>query len=167
MKCLRIMWTALTLLWWYVGWSGKMALGRGRGCPMDLLKMSQTVCESCLSMFIFSMPFIHWKLPPFGQKASFKLKGSCLRLSETKNRIFFSSLFDRVLWNKSNEPCPAFVRYRYRIETTPQVFYFAYFFQRNRCTGDFDGAVFWPKMPKPRCVWRAATSVCRKTEGWK
>ena len=29
-----------------------------------------------------------------------------------KIEIFFSSLFDRVLWDKSNEPCPAFVRCR-------------------------------------------------------
>ena len=29
-----------------------------------------------------------------------------------KIEIFFSSLFDRVLWDKLNEPCPAFVRCR-------------------------------------------------------
>ena len=28
---------------------------------------------------------------------------------------------------------------------------FFLFFQRNRCTREFDSAVLWPKMPKPRC----------------
>ena len=40
-----------------------------------------------------------------------------------KIEFFFSSAFDRVLWIKSNEPCPAFVRYRYPIKTTPEILY--------------------------------------------
>ena len=65
---------------------------------------------------------------------------------------FFSSLFDRVLLDKSNEPCPAFVRCRYPIEITSQIVHFFLFFQRNRCTRESNGAIFWLKMPKPRCV---------------
>ena len=41
------------------------------------------------------------------------------------------------------------------------------FLQRNSCTGESDGAVLWPKMLEPRCVWRAVTSVCRKTREFK
>ena len=44
-----------------------------------------------------------------------------------KSKFFFASLFERVLRDKSNEPCPAFVRYRYPIEMTPQIFHFSYF----------------------------------------
>ena len=29
---------------------------------------------------------------------------------------------------------------------------FFLFFQRNCCTRESDGAIFWPKMPKPHCV---------------
>ena len=38
---------------------------------------------------------------------------------------FFPSSFHRVLCDNSNESCPAFVRYRYPIEITPQIFYFS------------------------------------------
>ena len=58
---------------------------------------------------------------------SFELNFFFGSLEETKNRFFFSSLSDRVLLDKSNEPCPAFVRYRYPIEKTPQIFHFSYF----------------------------------------
>ena len=43
-----------------------------------------------------------------------------LRWSETKNRNFFSSLFDRVSSDKSNEPCPAFVRCSLPRKNMPQ-----------------------------------------------
>ena len=88
-----------------------------------------------------------------------------LRRSETEISNFFSSLFDGVSWDKLNEPCPVFVRRRYPIEITPRTFHFFVFFQRNRSTRKFDGAIFRPKMPKPRCFWRAVTSVWGRDEG--
>ena len=47
------------------------------------------------------------------------------KVVRNKNRNFFLIVFGRVLWDRSNDPCPAFVRYRYRIEISPQIFYFS------------------------------------------
>ena len=69
-----------------------------------------------------------------------------------KSNFFFSWLFDRVLRDKSNEPCPAFVRYRYPIEMTPQIFHFSYFSRETAVQESLIAPFFWPKMPKPRCV---------------
>ena len=63
---------------------------------------------------------------------------------------FFSSLFDR---DKSNEPCPAFVRYRYPIEITPPIFYFSYF-SRETAVQESLMAPFFAK--------NAQTTLCLK-----
>ena len=51
----------------------------------------------------------------------------CIKVVRNKKSNFFSSLFDRILWDKSNEPCPTLVRYCYSIKITPQIFYFSCF----------------------------------------
>ena len=68
---------------------------------------------------------------------------------KTKQKIefFFSSLFDRVLWDKSNEPCPAFVRYRYPIEITPQILYFSYFSRETAVQESLMAPFFGQKCP--------------------
>ena len=58
----------------------------------------------------------------YGGEEHFIYHTSAAQFKKQKIGVSFSLCFDRVLSDKSNEPCPAFVRYRYPIEITPQIF---------------------------------------------
>ena len=64
-----------------------------------------------------------------------------------KNRIFFLSLFDKVLRDKLNESCPAFVRYCYNIEITSQISYFSYFSRETAVQESLVAPFFGQKCP--------------------
>ena len=57
-----------------------------------------------------------------GGEENFIYHTSAAQFKKQKTGVSFSLCFDRVLSDKSNEPCPAFVRYRYPTEITPQIF---------------------------------------------